>query len=69
MTGLQRLYGSLTGRMVFAAVLLHALLIPVLAIGIHKNVADGIRDEFVNNARSSRVNWHCCSKASHPGPP
>ena len=52
MNGLRRMYGSLTGRMVLAAVVLHALLVPVLAIGIHKNIANGIRDEFVNNARS-----------------
>lgn len=52
MNGLVRFYRSFTGRMVLATVLLHALLVPILVVGMHRIVADGMRDEFVNNARS-----------------
>ena len=47
-----RIFPSFTSRMVLAALLMHALLVPVLALGIHKIVADDIKDEFVNYVRS-----------------
>jgi diguanylate cyclase (GGDEF)-like protein len=48
---LARFTGSFTGRMVLAALAMHAVLVPLLALGMHRLVAGDIKDEFINYVR------------------
>jgi diguanylate cyclase (GGDEF)-like protein len=52
MNKLNHFYRSFTGRMVLAALLMHALLVPFLTFGIHRIIVQDIKDEFINYARA-----------------
>ncbi|TAK90807.1 MAG: EAL domain-containing protein [Burkholderiaceae bacterium] len=52
MSRLMNFYRSFTGRMIIAAVLMHALLVPFLVFGIQRILVNDLKDEFVDHARA-----------------